>query len=185
MRSGDLAGLYSARNGTVTQLLQVTGSEGQVGILNGGTLLNSASGSMEWSAPSTVGWGGTLRNTGELTFSGTAVSLRAVEDEAGFVANNVGPWPAIVNEEGAQLVVEGGSGVALEWLLWNEGGSVVVRGWAHPKSCCCGRRSGVAVEGNGWTFSVISQCSVGTGSQLGQQTGERASTPLTAWLPSC
>lgn len=65
---------------------------------------------------------------GELTFSGTAVSLTTAEDEAGFLAANTGPWPALVNEEDAQVAVGENSGVALEWLLWNEGGSVVVRG---------------------------------------------------------
>lgn len=65
---------------------------------------------------------------GELTFSSTAVSLWAAEDEAGFLANIVGPWPTVINEEGAQVVVGADSGVALEWLLWNEGGSLVVRG---------------------------------------------------------
>lgn len=124
-------------------LEKVSGNEGQVGILNGATLLNSASGSMEWSAPSTVGWGGTLRNMGELTFGGTALSLRAAEDEAGFFADNAGPWPTIVNEEGAQVVVEDNSGVALEWLLWNEGGSVVVRNWVDYKVL-------VAIRGMSW-----------------------------------
>lgn len=64
---------------------------------------------------------------GGLTFSGAAVSLRAAEDEAGFLADNAGPWPTLVNEEGAQVVVGADSGVVLEWLLWNEGGNVVVR----------------------------------------------------------
>ena len=68
-----------------------------------------------------------MRNMGELTFSGAAVSLRAAEDEAGFIADNTGPWPTLVNGEGAQIVVEAATAVGLEWLLWNEGGSVVVR----------------------------------------------------------
>eukprot|EP00752_Nemacystus_decipiens_P010621 g9459.t1 len=125
-----LAGGYIVGAGTVVSsaLAQVTGDDGQVGILNGATLLNSASGSMEWSAPSAVGWGGTLRNLGALTLNGAAVSLRTAEDEAGFLPDNAGPWPALVNAEGAQVVVGADSGVYLEWLLLNKGGSVVVRG---------------------------------------------------------
>lgn len=105
---------------------KISGEDGEIGILNGATLENSPSGSMEWTAPSAVGWGGTVTNMGALTFGGT-VSLRAAADEAGFFPENAGAWPAVVNEGGAQVLVEGGSGVALEWLFQNEGGSMVVR----------------------------------------------------------
>lgn len=132
-----LCGPYSARTTPCFPDEKVTGNDGQVGILNGATLVNSASGSMEWLAPSTVGWGGTFRNMGDLTFSGTAVSLKAAEDEVGFFVDNSGPWPTLVNEEGAQVVVEGGAGIVLEWLLWNEGGSVVVRRrWIDQEGSC-------------------------------------------------
>lgn len=82
---------------------------------------------MDWSAAEACGWGGSLQNTGTLTFSG-AILLEAAEDGEGFLADNAGAWPAVVNEEGAEVVFEAGSAVDLEWLLWNEGGSVVVRG---------------------------------------------------------
>lgn len=82
---------------------------------------------MDWSAAEACGWGGSLHNTGTLTFSG-AILLEAAEDGEGFLADNAGAWPAVVNEEGAEVVFEAGSEVDLEWLLWNEGGSVVVRG---------------------------------------------------------
>lgn len=101
---------------------------------------------MEWSAPSTVGWGGTLRNVGVLSFSGATVSLGAAEDKAGLLAANAGPWPTIVNEEGAQVVFEEDSGVNLEWLLWNEGGSVAVRGWVDRKRACCDSWCGMAMK---------------------------------------
>ena len=88
---------------------------------------------------------------GDLEFSGTAVSLWAAEDEVGFLADTAGPWPAMVNEEGAQVVVGADSGVGLEWLLWNEGGSLVVRGelWVRQKPfvVCRGRRKGSGEAG--------------------------------------
>lgn len=81
---------------------------------------------MEWSAPSTVGWGGNLYNKGTLTFSGAGVSFGATADGVGFLKDNPGAWPVVVNEEGAEVVIEAGSEVALEWLLWNQGGQVSV-----------------------------------------------------------
>ncbi|CAN0486179.1 unnamed protein product, partial [Ectocarpus sp. 12 AP-2014] len=121
----EMAGGYIVGAGTVTSstLAQVSGDNGEVGILNGATLLNS--GSMDWSAAEACGWGGSLHNTGTLTFSG-AILLEAAEDGEGFLADDAGAWPAVVNEEGAEVVFEAGSEVDLEWLLWNEGGSVVV-----------------------------------------------------------
>ncbi|CAN0376988.1 unnamed protein product, partial [Ectocarpus sp. 12 AP-2014] len=121
----EMAGGYIVGAGTVTSstFAQVSGDDGEVGILNGATLLNS--GSMDWSAAEACGWGGSLHNMGTLTFSG-AILLEAAEDGEGFLADNAGAWPAVVNEEGAEVVFEAGSEVDLEWLLWNEGGSVVV-----------------------------------------------------------
>ncbi|CBJ49166.1 hypothetical protein Esi_0207_0025 [Ectocarpus siliculosus] len=123
----EMAGGYIVGAGTVTSstLAQVSGDNGEVGILNGATVLNS--GSMDWSAAEACGWGGSLHNTGTLTFSGT-ILLEAAEDGEGFLADNAGAWPAVVNEEGGEVVFEAGSEVDLEWLLWNEGGSVVVEG---------------------------------------------------------
>lgn len=105
---------------------QISGDVGEVGLLNGATLLNPTIGSMKWSAPSAVGWGGTLRNMGALSFTGT-VSLEAAADSAGFVEDGAGgAWPTVVHEEGGVLEVEAGSEVAMDWLLWNEGGQVLV-----------------------------------------------------------
>lgn len=104
---------------------KVSGNVGEVGILSGATLVNSAGGSMEWSAPSTAGWGGTLRNKGTLTFSGT-VSFETASDGEGFLEDNARAWPAVLNEVGGEIMVESGTTVLLEWLLWNEGGDVLV-----------------------------------------------------------
>lgn len=80
---------------------------------------------MEWSAASAVGWGGTLQNMGALSFTGV-VSLGAAADEAGFLDDNAGAWPVVVNGEGAEVVIEADAELALEWLLWNKGGHVLV-----------------------------------------------------------
>ncbi|CAM9787351.1 unnamed protein product, partial [Hapterophycus canaliculatus] len=123
-----IAGGYLVGAGTVisSTLAQVSGDEGEIGILNGATLQNSAAGSMEWSAPYSVGWGGTLRNMGALSFS--AASLIATHDSSGILEGNAGAWPTIFNGDGAEMVFAAGSEVHLEWLLWNEGGSMVVEG---------------------------------------------------------
>lgn len=106
---------------------KVSGDEGEVGVLNGATLLNAATGAMEWSASSAVGWGGTLRNMGSLNFTG-AVSLSVAADVAGFLDSHSGAWPAVVNAAGAEVVCEVDSEVAMEWLLWNQGGELLVSG---------------------------------------------------------
>ncbi|CAM9742517.1 unnamed protein product, partial [Scytosiphon promiscuus] len=124
---GYLVGAGAVISSTLAQ--QVTGAEGEVGITNGATLQNSGSGSMEWSAPSAIGWGGTLVNMGTLFFS-TAI-LRATHDSAGVLEDNAGAWPILINKEGAEILFAAGSEVDLEWLLWNEGGSMVVEGELH------------------------------------------------------
>lgn len=103
---------------------KVSGDEGEIGLLNGATLVNSVTGSMEWSAPLAVGWGGTLRNKGELTFAG-AVSFEVAPDGAGFLGDNAGAWPVVINEDGADVILETESDVHLEWLFWNAGGVLV------------------------------------------------------------
>lgn len=105
---------------------KVSGDVGEVGILGGATLVNSAGGSMEWSAPSTAGWGGTMHNKGTLTFSGTVVTFEAASDEEGFVEDTARAWPVVLNDLGGEIVIESGARVLLEWLLWNEGGDVLV-----------------------------------------------------------
>lgn len=64
---------------------------------------------------------------GTLTFAGT-VSLAAAADAAGFLDSHVGAWPAVVNERGAEVVCQASSEVAMEWLLWNQGGEMLVGG---------------------------------------------------------
>lgn len=98
---------------------------GEVGILGGATLVNSAGGSMEWSAPLTTGWGGTLHNKGTLTLSGT-VSFEAASDGEGFLEDTARAWAAVLNDVGGEIVVESGTTVLSEWLFWNEGGDVSV-----------------------------------------------------------
>lgn len=109
---------------------KVSGDDGEVGILQGATLVNPASASMAWSTPLAVGWGGTVQNKGTLTFTGS-VSLAATEDVDGFVANTTVDgtgvlWPLLLNDEGGELIVEESAEVALEWLLWNQGGDISV-----------------------------------------------------------
>lgn len=64
---------------------------------------------------------------GTLTFTGT-LSLAAAADVAGFLDSHLGAWPLVVNEGGAEVVCEADSEVAMEWLLWNQGGEMLVGG---------------------------------------------------------
>lgn len=57
--------------------------------------------------------------------------LSAAEDAEGFGTSDVGVgeeviWPLVLNEEGGEFIVGEGAEVDLEWLLWNQGGTVSV-----------------------------------------------------------
>lgn len=92
--------------------------------MDGATLVNSASGTMDWSASSAVGWGGVLLNKGTLRFTG-ASSLEAKADNQGMWVDNAGAWPIVINE-GGTVAFEVDSVVHINWLLWNVGGSILV-----------------------------------------------------------
>lgn len=118
------------RTPLVGMFAKVSGDEGEVGILHGATLVNPASASMAWFASVAVGCGGTVQNNGTLTFTGS-VSMVATEDTDGFVASTAVDgmdviWPVLLNDEGGELIVDDGAEVALEWLLWNQGGDILV-----------------------------------------------------------
>ncbi|CAM9153453.1 unnamed protein product, partial [Discosporangium mesarthrocarpum] len=125
-----ISGGYLWGSGTVYSQseMQVSGTDGSIGLLNGVTLVNSRGASCLWSAPVADGWGGTFRNEGSLNFTSSTISLSATANGGGFdPEGGAGAWPVLLNR-GGETVVEPGADVDLEWLLWNEGGTVKVLG---------------------------------------------------------